>query len=422
MDTRAITPKQLKGDFALAGALLVLAILSATLGLAVGFYRDSTAPMWQGLIYCAALTVPLAWRRKAPSVVTILVGIAFMSGALLKVPDMYVGSVAFFIAMYSLGAWSTNRRRAFLVRASVIAGMFIWMFISLFYQGANDEGGWGDVGLFSPFAAYALLTMLVNIAFFGGAYYMGDRAYLAALQKDELQERTRQLAQEQELSTAQAIVLERMHIARELHDVVAHHVSAMGVQAGAARSVLTNNADAAATALATVEESARTSLSELRQLLETLRTADDNERVGEVVTLDSLPDLVALSTASGVPTTLHIIGNPKTVSQLVHTNLYRIAQEALTNVRRHASGIVQAELRLRYEEFSVELEVTNTGHLIQRPVSGLGLLGMRERAHAIGGVLEAQPLRDGGFLVRTRASIQQHDSSESLLLEREGDL
>lgn len=419
MDTRPITRKQLKSDFALAAALLVLAILSASLGLVVGFYRDATAPMWQGLIYCAALTVPLAWRRKAPSVVTVLVGAAFMAGALLKVPDMYVGSVAFFIAIYTLGAWSNNRRRALIVRASVIAGMFVWMFISLFYQGANDDGGWGDAGLFSPFAAYALLTMLINTAFFGGAYYMGDRAYLAAQQKEELQIRTEQLAQEQELSTAQAIALERMHIARELHDVVAHHISAMGVQAGAARSVLANNSDAAVTALASVEDSARTGLSELRQLLETLRTAEDADLVGEVVTLESLPDLVALSNASGVATVLQIFGEPRQLSQLVQTNLYRIAQEALTNVRRHASGIVTAELRLRYEAEAVELEVTNTGHLIQRPLAGLGLLGMRERATAIGGILEARPLRDGGFLVRTRVSLADdevtRDGGESTL-------
>jgi signal transduction histidine kinase len=235
---------------------------------------------------------------------------------------------------------------------------------------------------------------------------MGDHAYAAAMSRAALEERTRELEQEREVTAAQAVALDRVRIARELHDVVAHHVSAMGVQAGAARAVLERDPDAARTALLGVEESARSALVELRQLLETLRTSNGDADGGSTVHLSGLADLVAHANDNGLPTTFTVVGDPVELPELVQVNVYRVAQEALTNARRHGGPDAAADVRLRYTGDAIELEVANTGRAVaaaMRP--GLGLVGMRERAAASGGELEAGPRGRGGFLVRLRVPV-----------------
>ncbi len=261
-------------------------------------------------------------------------------------------------------------------------------------------------GMFSPFAAMMLIQLLINAAFFGGAYYMGDRAYAAAMSRAALEQRTLELEREREVTAAQAVALDRVRIARELHDVVAHHVSAMGVQAGAARAVLDRDRDAARTALLGVEASARSALVDLRQLLETLRTSAGDTEGGSTVRLSGLADLVGHANANGLPTTLTVIGDTAELPDLVQVNVYRVAQEALTNARRHGGPDAAADVRLRYAANAVELEVVNTGRLVAAPMrAGLGLLGMRERAASSGGELQAGPRDRGGFLVRLRVPL-----------------
>ncbi|MCT9819649.1 sensor histidine kinase [Microbacterium sp. W1N] len=396
------TADGLRGDYVLAGVLLVAAVLSAALGQIAGIYGDQTPSLAWGLVYGAALTAPLAVRRRYPEVVLVIVAIAFFLGVTFRVPEVYVGNIAVFIAMYTVGAWVDDRRRATIVRLAVIAGMFIWLTVVTFQAATGEEAGLSRAGLFSPFAAYMLLNFLVNVAFFGGAYYFGERAYAQAAQQTALQARTDELERERELTAAQAVALDRVRIARELHDVVAHHVSAMGVQAGAARTVLTRDPDAAAQALSGIEDAARSALTELRQLLETLRTPDAASPGDSTLRLSALPDLVAHANENGLPTTLTVVGDAHEVPELTQVNLYRITQEALTNARRHGAPDTTAEVRLRYAEGITELEVSNTGR-VARPVrAGLGLVGMRERAAASGGSLEAAPRERGGFLVRAR--------------------
>ena len=198
-----------------------------------------------------------------------------------------------------------------------------------------------------------------------------------------------------------------MRIARELHDVVAHHVSVMGVQAGAARTVLDSNPAMARDALSNVELGARTAIDELQKLLHTLRETeqvdDSASTSASTLGLDSLDALVADSTASGLPTILEIIGEPREVPGLVRLSLYRIAQEALTNARKYAGSAATADVRVRYLDGTVELEVANTGSVPSQPrPGGLGHIGMRERVDALGGTLELGPRARGGYLVRAR--------------------
>ncbi|MCG7415730.1 sensor histidine kinase [Microbacterium aurum] len=400
---RTVTAAQRRNDLWLAAGLLVGAVISAWLGQVAGLNGDETPPFAWALVYAPALTLPLALRRRYPEAVLVTVALAFFVGVTARIPEVYVGNVALFIAMYTVGAWVADRRRATLVRLIVIAAMFVWLLVTIFQAATGgDDGGPSRAGLFSPFAAYMLLQFLVNVAFFGGAYFFGERAWAGARSRAALEERTADLERERELTAAQAVALDRVRIARELHDVVAHHVSAMGVQAGAARTVLDRDPAAARAALGTVEHSAREALTELRQLLETLRTPDADTPASSTLSLRALPDLVAHAVDNGLPTTFAVVGEPVETPELVQVNLYRIAQEALTNARRHGGPDAVADVRLRYDDAGVELEVTNTGRPMVAGRAGLGIVGMRERAAASGGTIEAGPRPRGGFLVRVR--------------------
>ncbi|MDJ1114225.1 sensor histidine kinase [Microbacterium dauci] len=404
---RAATPAELRADAWLAAGMLVAGILSTALGSTSGVYGGEHPDLWWGLVYAAALTLPLVLRRRFPSIVLIAVSSAYFVGVSLQIPEVYVGNVAIFIAMYTVGAWVADRRRAAIVRVIVIIAMLVWLLVSMFQAAASPDNGFSQEGPFSPFVAFAMLQFLINIAFFGGAYMFGERAYTSAVERAELEARTAELERERELTAAQAVALDRVRIARELHDVVAHHVSAMGVQAGAARTVLDRDPDAAKSALAGIETAARDALTELRQLLETLRTPDADAPGGSTLRLSALSELTEHATANGLPTTLSVVGTPIEPSELVQVNLYRIAQEALTNARRHGGPGATADVRVRYDADAVELEVANTGRAPISGRAGLGLVGMRERAAASGGTVEAGARGRGGFLVRARVPLSR---------------
>ena len=401
----APTPAQLRNDVWLAAAMLVGAILSTWLGSVAGVFGAGieTPHLSWGLLYSLVLTAPLALRRRVPEVALLVIAVVYFVGMSVRIPEIYVGSIALFLAMYSVGAWVADRRRALIVRVVVIIGMFVWLMASMF-QAATGAGGetTAEFSLFSPVAAMMMLQFLFNVVFFAGAFAFGERAYASARSREELEERTRDLERERELTAAQAVALDRVRIARELHDVVAHHVSAMGVQAGAARTVLDRDPETARRALTVVEESARASLVELRQLLETLRTPDAATPAASTLRLDAIGELVRYSNENGMPTTFSVVGEPVPASEVAQVNLYRIAQEALTNARRHGGPDARADVRLRFDGDEVELEVANDGRVRFGGTPGLGLVGMRERAAASGGWIEAGPRPRGGFLVRAR--------------------
>lgn len=216
LPSRRVSPAERRADLWLALALLIGAIISAWLGQVAGVYGDETPAFGWALVYSAALTLPLALRRRYPEVVLLWVAAMFYVGASLRIPEIYVGNVAVFIAMYTVGAWVADRRRATVVRWLVIAGMFVWLLVTTFQAATADgDGGLSRAGLFSPFAAYMLLQFLVNVAFFGGAYLFGERAWAQARSRAALEERTRELERERELTAAQAVALDRVRIARE---------------------------------------------------------------------------------------------------------------------------------------------------------------------------------------------------------------
>jgi signal transduction histidine kinase len=399
------TRDDFRRDAILAAALLVGMLVSLGLYSVTGIFRHA-APMWMGVIWALVIITPLAWRRRAPNVSALIISAAFIVGGSLPVTEGLFGNIALFLAIYSVGAWVANRQLAFIVRSVIIIGMFVWLLSSMFVETTNPDSlpGLSRAGAFSPYVAFMLVQILLNLLYFGAAYYFGERSYAAARERAALELRTRELSAERERTARQAVALERLRIARELHDVVAHHVSVMGVQAGAARTVLDVDPAAARSALTSVETGARSAIDELHKMLGTLRahTDDTGEDSGaSTLGVRHLADLTDGSTASGLPTRYEVIGTPAAIPAVISLNLYRITQEALTNARKYGGPAATAEVRLRYLDGGVELEVANAGNVpsIAR-AGGLGLIGMRERVEASGGALIARPRTRGGFLVR----------------------
>ncbi|MFL0410358.1 histidine kinase [Microbacterium paludicola] len=406
------TARDLRTDVLLASGLFVSAVLSVALNAVSQMFafRDD-AGAWP-LLFAALTTLPLAMRRRYPIAVAVLISAAYFAGVSFEMAELYVSQVTMFIAFYTVGAWMDDRRRAAIGRLLIMTGMFVWMLVTTYLGAVQPEEHTPEfAGAFSPYVAYMLILWLVNVAYFGGAYYMGDRAHAAARDREALRRRTRELEEEREMSAAQAVTLDRIRIARELHDVVAHHVSAMGVQAGAARTVLDRDPDAARSILTSVEQSARSAIDELHLLLDTLRAPGGVDETASTLRLEGLAELAHEMTAAGTPTSFTVVGEPLEVPETIHVNLYRIAQEALTNARRHAGPDVTADMRLRYDRDAVELEVTNTGRVRPGARAGLGQLGMRERAIASGGSLEFGPRDRGGYLVRVRVPVPRGDAS-----------
>ncbi|NQW91980.1 sensor histidine kinase [Curtobacterium sp. VKM Ac-2861] len=395
-------------------ALVLAAGLTITTVLygASGIYGDDQAAWWVSALMIVANAVPIAFRRRFPMSAAVLSALAFAATQLLHVPEVFLVNFTLFISLYSVGAWCADRVRAEVVRWVVIGGMFAWLFLAISFGWAvpnalpNDDGA-----LIPPYIAYSLLNIVINVIYFGAAWYAGNRAWASAVARHQLDERTAELAAERERSAAQAVTIERVRIARELHDVVAHHVSLMGVQAGAARRVIDRDPAQATASLGVVEESARTAVEELRRMLGTLRSADEpgtgDRGVGDAPSTEGIARIVELAESArvaGHPTEYVVVGNERPVPPTVAAVAYRIVQEAVTNVLKHAGPTARADVRLRYLDDGVEVEVTDDGHgdraARNTSGSGLGHIGMRERVAAVDGRIEIGPRARGGYLVR----------------------
>ena len=400
---------QLKADAVTAVALFAASILSLVLGRAIGMWQETAAlPLSVGIL--ALVTLPLALRRRAPVPVLAVVGVMLVLVGELQVPELTISNIALFMAIYSVGAWEQNRTRANVARAVLVTGMGIWLLISFFRASTQDLGFEGPgIGALTPVAAYMLQQVLVNVLYFAGAWWFGNHAWSSARQRALIEFRTEQLEGEQAKVARQAITIERLRIARELHDAVAHHVSLMGVQAAAARAVLGSDPARAAEQLESLESSSRSAVSELYQLLGTLRDEEkDVPPVSASLGLDSLSTLVQDAEAAGLRVSLERVGTEFPVPPLVGLNLYRIAQESLTNVLKHAGPGTRTRVHVRFFENTVELEVADDG--LGRPGpkqrgAGLGLLGMRERIATLGGTLDIGPRAESGWVVRATVTI-----------------
>ena len=395
----------------LAGALGVTVLINS-----MGAFAFGTAPgLSEQLIWSAAMPVPLVWRRRYPFAVLVVVSVLFIAAQARQIGDNVIPSIVLFLALYTVGAWERNRSLANWSRIGVIVAMFGWLALSLVLalpwpDAAEFEDAAGPL---DPLLASFLYGFVFNVMFFATAYWSGNMAWLSTHRQAELEWRAEALRASQEQATRGAIVAERVRIARDLHDVVAHHVSVMGVQAGAARRALDKDVDLARTALQTVEQTARTAIGELRGLLGVLRAEDSDQEDTTSPGLDRLPELVSSARSAGLDVRHGVYGEPRPVPDGVAVSAYRVVQEALTNVVKHA-GARTAEVRVRYLDSALEVEVTDDGHgSAHRPDgNGFGLVGMRERVAVHGGELEAGPRRDVGYRVRASLPVGTRPATE----------
>jgi signal transduction histidine kinase len=269
-------------------------------------------------------------------------------------------------------------------------------------------------------SGYGNLWSHLMIMFFQGvpfalAWVVGDslrtrRAYYA-----ELEERAARLQREREAQSRAAVAAERARIARELHDVVAHNVSVMVVQADGAAYVLDASPDQAKQALETISSTGRAALAEMRRLLGLLRAGDDGG--GEYVPqpgVEQLTDLMDQVRGAGLPVRFEVTGQPQPLTTSLQLTAYRVVQEALTNARKHGGPQVTASVRLTYRDSELDLLIEDDGRGARRELCeaggpdglGHGLIGMRERVGMVSGTLDAGPRPGGGFRISVALPIR----------------
>jgi signal transduction histidine kinase len=351
----------------------VLAALIAAF--AVANELTETSQPLAGLAFSLALAACVPWRRRAP--VAMFVAVSVLCLAQFAVLErIAAGDVVALVALYTLVAYSSLG--ALGTACSVVGALLA----ALRWDGSAENVSLGQV------AATTVVSVLLAAAL--GAWRRSRRTELAALR-----ERTRLLAVERDQQAA----LERARIARELHDVVAHSLSVIVVQADGAAAAAAQRPEQAVGALNTIGDTAREALGQMRRLLGVLRERDEAELTPQpgVAQLDALVEQVA---RAGVPAHLAREGHPRDVAGEVDLTLYRVAQEALTNVIKHAGPVSRVDVVLRYQEDAVELHVRDDGRGGQTTDGrGQGLVGMRERVGLHDGTLEAGP-NEQGFEVR----------------------
>jgi signal transduction histidine kinase len=360
-------------DWALAGGFAVALTISALLATDVG------APRWVVVLASLALSLPLAARRRYPLAVELVVGAVAVAMAAWLV-NGYEGVsplIPVLIAAYSTAVHARGR--------AALAGLAVALVVPGLIALVMGSTVWGD---------YVFPNLILGLGWLAG-WLVRSRTELAA----RLHEEAVRAEDERELLAEIAVADERRRIARELHDIVAHSMSVMVVQAGGARRILDRDPARAADAAAQIERTGREALTEMRRLLGVLGV--DAERTPQPG-MDQVDELVGRARAAGLPVELEVEGDRRRLPAGVDLTGYRIVQEALTNTMKHAAS-APTSVRVRYGNDALELQIADRGTVAPRlDDPGHGLIGMRERVRVVGGALHAGPRAGGGFDVRAR--------------------
>jgi signal transduction histidine kinase len=363
----------LAADATLAGALLLFAVVHALV------HGDDRA---RALLITVALAVPLAWRRRNPAAVfLILATVAFVQW-LLRVDSL--GDIALLIGLYTVAVHET-RWRALLAAAILELGAVL--------AAADDGGLRGFIGLSALAVASGVL----------GTSVRNRRALLASLE-----DRAARLELERDQQGQLAAAAERARIAREMHDIVAHNLTVMIALADGAVFAADRAPEKATTAMQTVSETGRQALSEMWRLLGVLREDDGGSALVPQPGVPQIDQLVEQVRAAGLPVTLEVAGDGRTLPAGAQLTVFRLVQEALTNCLKHAGASAVAGVRLRYAADAVDVEVTDNGPSRTHAAEpgGRGLDGMRERAAVYAGTVEAGPRLGGGWRVHARLTLE----------------
>jgi signal transduction histidine kinase len=372
-------------DVMLAAAL---ATLAAVTGLALVAPRAQVEPPRTSAIvaWAVALAAPLVLRRRWPlevlAITTVQFPLYWAVGQINEIASWLVLGVA----VYSAGAYGHPRRARW-----VAVACLLWV---------------AGAGVLPSLRAGVRPVELAAIALFDALPFllgwpMGVMTRRLRDYQATLEQCNRQLDQQQEANARRAVLEERVRIARELHDVVAHHVSVMGVQAGVARRLFDRDPAEAVEAIGSVETASRQAIADLQQLVGVLRRQEEGDDLAPQPSLQRLPELLEHMRQAGLPVEFTMHGQPQPLPAGVELSAYRIIQEALTNTLKHA-GPARAGVTVRYDHGSIEVEVIDDGQGPPpgRPASGgKGLVGMQERVSLYGGSLDVGRRSGGGFRV-----------------------
>jgi signal transduction histidine kinase len=369
----------------------LLALVAA--GLSLAQLQEFPSPRSRSTLNVALVllqTLPLVFRRRAPFTVFAVAAAAAAVQGTLQLRGPLFAFLALNLALYSLAAYG-DRRLA-------IRGVAVWALLLTVRLGYLLVTRWPVVigGLYDVVDDYVLLA---------AAWTLGEGVRQRRLHATELEERAARLERERDEKARQAAIQERLRIARELHDVVAHSLSVIGVQAGAARLVLDAdpNPTRAREAVAAIEATANRAMAEMRRALGILRETEPSEAaLAPLPGLHQLPALLDQLRAAGLPVDLTVAGTPRPLATSIDLSLYRIVQEALTNALKHASATC-AKVLVGYGAHDITVEVTDDGRGAAPSAGraqGAGTIGMRERVALFGGELQMGPRPRGGYAVR----------------------
>ena len=371
-----------------------IAMLGATLSFADLYSIDdhpAREPDILAVLLILGATVALIFRRRAPFTVFVVV-FSLMALMYVRDYDAYLSGVGL-PPLYTLTAMGEPRRRAWAFVTVGCFGLFAVASVSVL---RTSDG-------FSIPNATGMIGFLLASVLAGAIVRNRHEIFLDT-------EARADRAEADQLATAErAVTTERLRIAREMHDVVAHGMSVIAVQAAAAKETFQTRPDRALELLDSIETTGRESLAEMRRMLSVLRSGEvgDSERIGpELTPQPSLRDLDRLVTScvkAGTPTELQLSGDPVRLPPGIELAAFRIVQEALTNVLKHGGPNASARVELAYEPTQIRVSVLDTGRgAVVKPApagSGNGLIGMRERVDAYGGEVSAGPRSGGGYAV-----------------------
>jgi signal transduction histidine kinase len=382
-DRLAALPTRRQEQLQDAGLAIVLAAVNVG---SVLPYRAQLHPLWLALVLLAGQALPLAWRRSAVVGAGLLIGAARIS----------YDKIGFGFAPLPLGpaivVYTVFDRRGRVLRAATTLLIIVGVSISLDTPGHSE-----------PYEAI-FQGLIFATAMAAGTLSRAKRTSLHAAQH-----RAERAEAELDAEAARAAAGERARIARELHDVVAHHVSLMAVQAEAAAALLPAEPERARQSVSIIGDTARQALTELRRLLGVLRGPAERPGTAPAASLTDLGDVLAKVREAGVPVEYKVTGIPAVLAPGIELTAFRIVQEALTNTLRHADA-VEARVTVSYEPGFVTLSVADSGPRRAEPParssSGFGLAGIAERVASCGGSLTVGPSSAAGFALTARLPVQ----------------
>ncbi len=366
----------------------VLALAVGSLGLSVlGDAGGHRVPRALALVFVVVMVAPIAVRRRHP--VGAFVAVIIAGGIEVAALPRPVGSdVAVLVVLYTLAAYRP-RRAAVPGLLVCLGGSAVAIAVWAPSPARHDWYTLGEV-----FAVFCLPALT--------AWLLGDMTRWRRGFYDALEERAARLERERDAQAQIAAAAERARIARELHDVVAHNVSVMVVQADGASYTLDADPERARQALGAIAATGRQALAEMRSLLGVLRSAGDaTAELAPQPGIEQLTGLLKQARVSGLPVSFTVEGVPRPLPQSAALTAYRVVQESLTNARKHGGPTVTATVILRFCEDGVAITVTDDGKgtADQADGQGHGLIGMRERVELFGGTVSAGPRPGGGYRV-----------------------